>query len=78
MVEISTNELRLNRNEKNKAANVIGVKPASINNYLVKFCKIDLMQNLTGGTYLLNPNVANRSPHGNVGKLRQKYKRSEF
>ena len=71
--DLSTNELRLNRSEKDKAARAVGISPNSINNCLSKFCKKGLMLNLGGGTFFLNPNYSNRSKPAHLESLKRRY-----
>jgi hypothetical protein len=77
-VDMQSNELRLNRNEKDRAALAVNIKPISVNNFLSKFCKKDLMLNLRGGTYLLNPNISNRSKPPFIPHLQQKYQEQKM
>ncbi|PHS44484.1 MAG: hypothetical protein COB03_18495 [Alteromonas sp.] len=59
-VKMVRNELSLTRSDKDKAARAVGIKPSSVNNFLSKYCRLNLMINLGGGVFILNPSVTNR------------------
>ena len=59
-VKMAKNELSLTRREKDKVATIVGIKPSSVNNFLSKYCRLNLMTNLGGGVFILNPSVTNR------------------
>lgn len=65
-VKMATNELPLTRSDKDRAARAIGIKPTSVSNILSKYCRLNLMTNIGGGVFVLNPCVTNRSRYPNL------------
>jgi hypothetical protein len=72
-VKMSNNELPLTRSDKDRAARAIGIKPKSVNNILSKYCRLNLMTNIGGGVFVLNPGVTNRSRHPNLLRTSMSY-----
>jgi hypothetical protein len=69
LVKVESNALALTKQDKDNAAFKVGVTGASINNFLSKFCKCNLMLNNGGGYFLMNPSIANRAQFKSVPEL---------
>ena len=74
---MAKNELSLTRREKDKVATIVGIKPSSVNNFLSKYCRLNLMTNLGGGVFILNPSVTNRGRFESLPSMLMTYARAK-